>query len=432
MHIVTTHKNTDFDALASVIAATILYPGAIPVLPKTLNPNVKAFLSIHKDLFQVCTPDDIDFSQVSRLIVTDVNKWERLERLANLRDRTDLEIFLWDHHTSEGNIKADFVCQEPAGASVTLLVRQLRKEAKVMTPIQATLLLAGIYEDTGNLTFPSTGAEDAYAAGYLLDRKADLNIISTFLRPAYGEKQKNILFKMIQTARRNKINGHSVSINKVDVEGYVDSLAVVVRMYMDIINVDVAFGIFSAADGGRCMVIGRSSVEGFDVGAITRSMGGGGHPSAGAALLKSVNPDAVEKWIKELIRGNQQASVQISDLMSFPVITVTADASMDKVARILKEKGCTGLPVVKGKKLVGMISRRDFRKIKKESQLKAPVRAYMTTNVLAIEPGKSPMQAARLMVKHDIGRLPVVEGGKIIGIITRSDAMLYFYDLLPD
>ena len=432
MHIVTTHKNADFDALASVIAATILYPDAIPVLPRNLNPNVKAFLSIHKDLFHVSTPDDVETSQVSRLIVTDVNKWERLDRLSSLRNRTDLEIFLWDHHTNEGNIEADFVCQEPAGATVTLLVRQLRKEAKVLTPIQATLLLAGIYEDTGNLTFPSTGAEDAYAAGYLLDRKADLNIISTFLRPAYGEKQKNILFKMLQTARRVKINGHSVSINKVDIEGYVDSLAVVVRMYMDIINVDVAFGIFSASDGGRCMVIGRSSVEGFDVGAITRSMGGGGHPSAGSALLKSVNPDAVEKWIKELIRGNQQASVQISDLMSFPVITVADDTPMEKVARILKDKGCTGLPVVKGKKLVGMISRRDFRKVKKESQLKAPVRAFMATHVLVIEPGKSPVQAARLMVKHDIGRLPVVEGGRIIGIITRSDAMLYFYDLLPD
>ncbi len=42
------------------------------------------------------------------------------------------------------------------------------------------------------------------------------------------------------------------------------------------------------------------------------------------------------------------------------------------------------------------------------------------------------MQAARLMVKHDIGRLPVVDKGRIIGIITRSDTMLYFYDLLPD
>jgi len=39
---------------------------------------------------------------------------------------------------------------------------------------------------------------------------------------------------------------------------------------------------------------------------------------------------------------------------------------------------------------------------------------------------------AKLMVKHDIGRLPVVENNRIIGIITRSDVMRYPYDLLPD
>lgn len=432
MQIVTTHKNTDFDALASVIAATILYPGSTPILPKNLNPNVKAFLSIHKDLLQVSTVDDIDLADITRLIVVDVNSWERLDRMASLKRKADLEILLWDHHTNKGNIKAAFKCREPVGATVTLLARQLKKEGKLLTPIQATLLLAGIYEDTGNLTFPSTTAGDALAAAYLLERKADLKIINTFLRPAYGEKQKNILFKMLQTAKRIKINGHSISINKIDVQGHVDSLAVVVRMYMEIVNVDVAFGIFSDSERGHCMVIGRSAVDGFDVGSIMHSMGGGGHPNAGAAMLKSVNPDAVEDWIKELIMGNQQASVQISDLMSFPVITVSADTPMKKVAEILKEKGCTGLPVVNDGKPVGMISRRDFRRIKKESQLKAPVKAFMTTKIQAIEPGKSPMQAARLMVKHDIGRLPVVENGHIIGIITRSDTMLYFYDLLPD
>ena len=432
MQIATTHINTDFDALASVIAATLLYPGAIPILPKNLNPNVKAFLSLHKDLLQVSAVNDINLEDVTQMIVVDVNTWERLDRMANLKSKGDLEIHLWDHHTNAGNIAANFKCQEPAGATVTLLTRQLKKEGKLLTPIQATLLLAGIYEDTGNLTFPSTTAADAYAAAYLLERKADLTIIGTFLRPAYGEKQKDILFKMLQTARRFKINGHSISINKMDVAGYVDSLAVVVRMYMEIVNVDVAFGVFSDSEQDRCMVIGRSAVDGFDVGSIMRSMGGGGHPNAGAALLKSVNPDAIEDWINELIQGNQQASVQISDLMSFPVFTVSDDTPMKKVAEILKEKGCTGVPVVADNKPVGMISRRDFRRIKKESQLKSPVKAFMTTKILTIEPGKSPMQAARLMVKHDIGRLPVVENNRIIGIITRSDAMLYFYDLLPD
>ncbi|MCP4625971.1 MAG: CBS domain-containing protein [bacterium] len=432
MQIVTTHKNTDFDALASVIAATILYPGSRPILPKNLNPNVKAFLSIHKDLLQISAVDDIDLAAVTRLIVVDVNTWERLDRMADLKNKDDLEVFLWDHHSNTGNISANFKCREATGATVTLLARQLKKEDKVLTPIQATLMLAGIYEDTGNLTFPSTTAGDVYAAAYLLERKADLNIVSTFLRPAYGEKQKDILFKMLQNAERVRLNGHSISINIIDIEGYVDSLAVVVRMYMEIVNVDVAFGIFMESGRERCMVIGRSTVDGFDVGSIMRSMGGGGHPNAGSALLKSVNPAAVEDWIKELVVGNQRASVQISDLMSFPVITVPDNTPMKKVAQILKEKGCTGLPVVKEDKPVGMISRRDFRRIKKESQLQAPVKAFMTTKVLVIEPGKSPMQAARIMVKHDIGRLPVVDNGRIIGIITRSDAMLYFYDLLPD
>ena len=216
MQIVTTHKNTDFDALASVIAATLLYPGSIPILPKTLNPNVKAFLSIHKDLLQISSENELDLDEISRLIVVDINRWERLGRLASLKKRTDLEILLWDHHTNKGNINATFKCQEPAGATVSLLVRQLKKEGKVLTPMQATLLLAGVYEDTGNLTFSSTRAVDAYAVGYLLDRKADLSIINTFLRPAYGKTQKNVLFDMLQTARRIKMNGHTVSINKIN------------------------------------------------------------------------------------------------------------------------------------------------------------------------------------------------------------------------
>jgi CBS domain-containing protein len=65
-------------------------------------------------------------------------------------------------------------------------------------------------------------------------------------------------------------------------------------------------------------------------------------------------------------------------------------------------------------------------------QINPNVKAFMKTDVITIAPGKSPTEAARLMVKYDIGRLPVVENENIIGILTRSDTMLYFYDLLPD
>ena len=432
MQIVTTHKNADFDAFASVIAATLLFPEARAVLPKTLNPNVKAFLSIHKDLFETHTPGEIDLKRVQRLIVVDASSWNRLDRMDALKARKGLEILVWDHHIETGTIHAGRSCIEAVGATTTLLVRELRRQRRILTPMQATLLLAGIYEDTGNLTFPSTRAEDAHAAGWLMERKADLNILNTFLKPAYSEKHKAILSQMLQHAKRSRVKGHSISINTVAVEGHVDSLAVIVRMYLEILNVDAAFGIFAEASKSRCMVIGRSQIEGLDVGSIMRRMGGGGHPRAGSAQIKGANPDAVEQRILELIRGNQQASVPISDLMSFPVHTVTPETRMEEVALILRTKGITGIPVVNGERVVGMISRRDFRKMRKESQIKAPVRAFMATDVLTIAPDKSPTQAAQLMVQHDVGRLPVVENGRVIGIITRSDLMRYFYDLLPD
>ncbi len=56
----------------------------------------------------------------------------------------------------------------------------------------------------------------------------------------------------------------------------------------------------------------------------------------------------------------------------------------------------------------------------------------MSTNITSVKPGESPMKVAQLMVKYDIGRLPVIDGSRVIGIITRSDVMHYFYDTLSD
>ena len=432
MQIVTTHKGTDFDGLASVIAATLIYPDTVPVLPRNINPNIKAFLSIHKDLFNVYSVDEVDIGKVTKLIVVDANSWRRLDRMDALMGNKEIEILLWDHHANAGDIEPHWKNQENMGANITLMIRALKESKQTLSPMQATLFLAGLYEDTGNLMFPSTNPEDAYAAAYLLDLKADLNILGALLKPGYGEKQKNILYEMLQHAQRIKVNGYTVSINHLEIQGHVGSLSVVVNMYREIMNVDAAFGIFADSGNRRCIVIGRSSIDGLDIGLIMKSLGGGGHPGAGSALLKSVQPAAVEEMLLELIQGNQHSSVKVSDLMSFPVFHIPPDLPMKGAALILREKGCTGIPVVDGESLIGMISRRDFRKLRKEAQMEAPVKAFMSRKVKTISADKSPMQAARLMVRHDIGRLPVLDDGRIIGIITRSDTMRYFYDLLPD
>ena len=431
MEIIATHKSTDFDALASIIAGTLIYPDAVPVLSKAINPNVKAFLSIHKDLFDIKDMRSINFEDLSRLIVVDTNSWERIDIDNEQKNNMNgLKIILWDHHPG-GDIQADWACREEIGANITLMLREIKKNNIELSPIHATLFLAGIYEDTGGLTFPSTTAEDAYAAGYLIENKADLTILSKFLRPAYGERQKEILFQMLQNAKRTRVKGFNISCRIVELDKHVRNLAIVVQMYMEILNIDAAFCIFTQKGSDRCTVISRSNIEELNVGLIMKSMGGGGHPGAGSVMIKSTNPEAIEEWIMELLSGNQRSSVTVSDLMSFPVISVKPDAKMIDVIHLLRKKGCTGVPVIDNGKLLGVISIRDFKKVRK-NKMDTPVKAFMSRKNFTITPERSPIEAARKMVKHDIGRLIVVENDDVIGIITRSDTMTYFYDLLPD
>jgi hypothetical protein len=131
MQIVTTHKNTDFDALASIIAATMIYPGSVGVIPTSVNTNVARFLSTHKTAFNIVLPHEIDHQDVRRLIVVDTDQWRRLERMEPLRQRNDVEILLWDHHQNGGDIEASWRCQEPVGATVTLLRRHRTPELSV-------------------------------------------------------------------------------------------------------------------------------------------------------------------------------------------------------------------------------------------------------------------------------------------------------------
>ena len=136
MEIITTHKNSDFDAVASVFAATRIYRHGLPLLPKSLNPNVKAFISLHKDLFIFKTPGEVDLAAVSRLVAVDAPRWSRLEGLKELRDKPDLDIHIWDHHESPGDSCASEVFIEKVGATVTLLVLQIERDQSPLHPFR--------------------------------------------------------------------------------------------------------------------------------------------------------------------------------------------------------------------------------------------------------------------------------------------------------
>ena len=140
--------------------------------------------------------------------------------------------------------------------------------------------------------------------------------------------------------------------------------------------------------------------------------------------------------------------MKVSDVMTKEVLTVTEDARVSDVARLLMEKGFSGVPVVnESNEIVGMVTESDLLpKMKKIpfSRIRVPVFFgewldakdfdslieeaksslivdIMSTDLVTISSEEEMGKAAELMTTHEIKRLPVVDDKKLVGMITRAD-----------
>ena len=130
--------------------------------------------------------------------MVDTNSWDRLDKPYNLSGREGLEVILWDHHVEGTTIRADWACQAESGATVTLMLREMQRRDCAFSPMHATLFLMGLYDDTGNLTYPSITPHDAYMAGYLLDNGADIHVAAAYLGDAFDADQAGVLTRVLE------------------------------------------------------------------------------------------------------------------------------------------------------------------------------------------------------------------------------------------
>lgn len=114
--------------------------------------------------------------------------------------------------------------------------------------------------------------------------------------------------------------------------------------------------------------------------------------------------------------------MKVSELMK-KAIVVEENISLRNAAKIMSEKAIGSLIVVKGEKIAGIITERDI--LKNVDQLGSKLSKIMPKNVITISPKKSIDEAALLMAENKIKRLPVVDNGEIVGIITATDIIVH-------
>ncbi|AKB13203.1 Predicted transcriptional regulator, contains C-terminal CBS domains [Methanosarcina thermophila] len=121
-------------------------------------------------------------------------------------------------------------------------------------------------------------------------------------------------------------------------------------------------------------------------------------------------------------------NIFIEDIMVRDVACATLPGSRDEVLKILKNKHISGVPVLKDSKVVGIVTRTNLLQNPEEEQLAL----LMTRDPITIPPGSDLQTAARLLLKHGIRRLPVVDDGKLVGLVTVADLVGAIADMNID
>jgi CBS domain-containing protein len=139
----------------------------------------------------------------------------------------------------------------------------------------------------------------------------------------------------------------------------------------------------------------------------------------GGVLLSEIFPILITR---NEIRGT------VADHMTRKVVTCQDGDPVTQIHSLIMESGFTAFPVLRKKKLAGIVSRRDLlnagRVRKALSQAGTiPIEEVMTTQVVTAAPQERASVAAERLVKHDISRMPVLDGGVLVGIIDRHDVL---------
>jgi len=420
MNLIITHENGDFDALASVVAASRLYSDSVVLMPELLQPNVRAFVNLYRDLLPLVDPRDVE-TDIEKVIVIDTNRRERLGRWGYLLDGAR-KVIVFDHHPGEIDFKADQVTIDEVGATTTLMLEGLRNSGIRLTDFEATLFAIGIYEDTGCLTYDISTGRDANALAFLWEHNINTRLIQDYLRSPLNEVQKMLFEQMIRHSELYEINNRRVLISATELDEYVIGASVLLHLLDEIEDAGITIVIIKMSD--NTYLAARSRDDDLNLLELLAPYDTKGYPGAVSAHIKNRDSHLLKNDIIKHLKKEMPSALTAETAASKPVFTIKSDVSIAEADDLLNEYNIKGCPVVDNGELVGIISRRDLRKGLRSDLGHAPVKGFMTRRIITASPGHSLAELRRLMVDNNIGRVPIVgENDQLEGIVTRSDIL---------
>ncbi len=436
MQLILTHENADFDAVAAQLAAHKLYPEGTPLLSRRINRNVQQFLTLYWDALPFMRPEDWKRRKVDEIVLVDTHSMSSVRGMVR-----SPRVHVIDHHETQERHKNWTYQLGNVGATTTLLAEMLQAAGRGLSAEEATLLLLGVYEDTGSLTYDTTTARDVRAASWLLEQGAQLAVVRRFMNIPLTPAQWQ-LYERLQTAVSwIEISGQSLAVTAVTApDDFEDEISSIVHRLREAL---LPVGLFVLVQMRQdVQLVARSSHDSVDVSVVARALGGGGHRRAAAAIIIGQTLDDVKARLLELLPQAVKPLATVAEIMSYGVKTLPPTAVVSEAAALMQRVGYEGYPVVDSERgqLVGLLTRRAVDRAMSHQLSQMPVSRIMKAGNFTVRPSDSIERVQQLMLDEDWGQIPVIAdddgggtaSGRPIGIVTRTDVLNFLFKPSPE
>ena len=439
MHLILTHEQADFDALAAMLGAHLMNERAIPVLPRRMNRNCRNFINFYGAELPFVEAADLPAENIESVTLVDTQSLVTLKGMTN-----STAVYVIDHHARRPDLPENWaVTLDGTGACTTLFIEGLREHNGMLTPIQATLLLLGIYEDTGSLTYHHTTPRDARAVAYLLEQGAGLQIATGYLNPALSSEQRAVYDRLLSAAETHEYQGLNVVIATTNAEELNEEISSIAHKLRDLLDPAALFLFVRTVEGLR--LVARSTTDHIDVSSVAAHFGGGGHNRAAAALVRVSSGAAlpyqeageepiaaVKRELLRILPEHIRPSTTVRQIMSRHPILLAPDTPAQTAAQLMTRYGFEGYPVVKDGKVIGLLNRRAVDRAVSH-RLNLPAASLMEAGEITVRLDDSLERLRDVMVTSGWGQVPVVDprSGEVVGIVTRTDLLKHGAGQVP-
>jgi len=436
MEILTTHVGADFDAFASMIVARRFHPEARLFFPGSREGSVRRMIEARGLEVPEIRQKDVDPTALTRVILCDIRQRSRIGAVAAwLEANPSIEVWAYDHHAAApGDVAVTGGLVDPAaGSTSTLLVEELRRQGLMVSSDEADLLLLGIYEDTGSLTYVTTGPRDLAAAAWLLEQGGNLAAVRASVSQPLDPERLDVLHAMTQRLEVHRIQGHRVGIVEVELGRYLEELAPLVSRCLEVFALPLLFAAFG--EGERVTLIARGTLEGFDLGeALKELAGGGGHATAASARLKDTTLLEIRERLLAYLRRVLPPAARARDLMIAPFYGIPTGTLIQDAKAQLNAWRVNAAPVEREGRVVGTLSRQILDASLQHGLGSRPVETVMSAELEWVDPDAPADEVRERMLRRHPRFVLVGDpaAGRPLGLVTRMQLLRHLHGQIAD